>query len=58
MRITDACMQHPSAQFLQDPVFDSLRRWAHGQLTGEHVPVEATVAAIDAAGVQTGLLCA
>jgi hypothetical protein len=28
--IIDAWMQHPSAEFLADPVFDSLRRWSHG----------------------------
>ena len=40
--IIDAWMQHPSAEFLTDPMFDSLRRWSRGQLdqTGE-VPVEA-----------------
>ena len=39
-------------------MFDSLRRWARGQLAGGEVPVEATVAAMDAAGVRTGMLCA
>ncbi len=39
-------------------MFDSLRRWARGQLASGEVPVEATVAAMDAAGVQTGMLCA
>ncbi len=58
MRIVDAWMQHPSAAFLQEPMFDSLRRWSGGQLGGGEVPVEATVAAMDAAGVQTGMLCA
>jgi uncharacterized protein len=58
MRIIDAWMQHPSAQFLRDPMFDSLRHWAHGQLAGDEVPVEATVAAMDVAGVQIGMLCA
>jgi len=28
MVIIDAWMQHPSAEFLADPMFDSLRRWA------------------------------
>lgn len=56
--IIDAWMQHPSAAFLADPMFDSLRRWAHGQLGADEVPVEATVAAMDAAGVQVGMLCA
>jgi uncharacterized protein len=56
MRIIDAWMQHLSAQFLADPMFDSLRRWAHGQLTAVKVPVEATIAAMDAAHVNVGML--
>ncbi len=58
MVIIDAWMQHPSAEFLADPMFDSLRRWARGQLAGDEVPAEATVAAMEAAGVRTGMLCA
>ncbi len=59
MVIIDAWMQHPSAEFLADPMFESLRRWARGQLPGGHeVPAEAPVAAMDAAGVRTGMLCA
>jgi len=29
--IIDAWMQHPPAEFLADPAFDSLRRWARGR---------------------------
>jgi uncharacterized protein len=58
MRIIDAWMQHPSARFLADPMFDSLRRWSRGQLASGNVPVEATVAAMDAAQVNVGMLCA
>ena len=58
MEIIDAWMQHPSAEFLADPVFDSLRRWAHGRLAGGEVPVADTVAAMDQAGVRTGMLSA
>lgn len=58
MGIIDAWMQHPSARLLPDPMSGSLRRWAHGQLAGDEDPVEATVAAMDAAGVQAGMLCA
>ena len=57
MEIIDAWMQHPSAEFLADPMFESLRRWARGSLAGGEVPVAATVAAMDQAGVRTGLLC-
>jgi hypothetical protein len=49
--IIDAWMQHPSAEFLADPMFDSLRRWARGQLDGGEVPVEATVAATTRSGI-------
>ena len=56
--IIDAWMQHPSPEFLKDPMFDSLRRWARGQLADGEIPAETTVAAMDAAGVQTGMLCA
>ncbi len=56
--IIDAWMQHPTGQFLAHPMFSSLRRWSHGRLAEGEVPVEATLTAMDAAGVQTGLLCA
>jgi uncharacterized protein len=58
MRIIDAWMQHPSARFLADPMFDSLRHWAHGRLASGNVPVEATIAGMDAAHVNVGMLCA
>jgi predicted TIM-barrel fold metal-dependent hydrolase len=57
----DAWMQHPSAAFLAEPMFDSLRRWARGRLgdgSDGEIPAAATVAAMDAAGVRTGMLCA
>ena len=41
-----------------DPMFDSLRRWTHGRLPDEELPVEWTLASMDAAGVAVGLLCA
>jgi Amidohydrolase len=56
--IIDAWMQHPSAQCLAEPMFDSLRRWSRGRLGADgELPAEATVAAMDAAGVRTGMLC-
>ena len=56
--IVDAWMQHPSADFLADPMFDSLRRWKPSPWSEEAQPVEATLAAMDEAGVAVGLLCA
>ena len=56
--IIDAWMQHPSAEFLKDPMFESLRRWSGGRLAVGEAPAEATLAAMDAAGVRIGMLCA
>ena len=57
-RIVDAWMQHPTPKFLDRPIFDSLRRWSHGSLAGTAVPIEATIGAMDEAGVRMGLICA
>ncbi len=54
--VVDAWMQQPTARFLADPMFESLRRWAGGAIAD--VPLEATIAAMDAAGVRLGLTCA
>lgn len=54
--IVDAWMQHPSASFLEHPMFDSLKRWSGGTLTTP--TLEDTLAAMDAGGVTTGLLAA
>jgi hypothetical protein len=40
--IIDASMPHPSAEFLADPVFDSLCRWARGRLAGPAPAAHAT----------------
>jgi predicted TIM-barrel fold metal-dependent hydrolase len=57
-RIVDAWMQHPSRAFLAEPMFESLRRWSHGALPTEDIPLERTIEAMDEAGVRVGLLCA
>ena len=54
----DVWMQHPTARFLQHDMFESLRRWTGGALPEGEIPLETTVAAMDAAGVQTGVLSA
>jgi predicted TIM-barrel fold metal-dependent hydrolase len=56
--IVDAWMQHPTRRFLEQEMFASLRRWTGGAIPEGELPVEATVAAMDAAGVELGLLCA
>ncbi len=57
-RIVDAWMQHPTREFLNLPIFQSLRRWSHGALGTAEVPLEATLTSMDEAGVRLGLVCA
>lgn len=56
--IIDAWAQHPTLRHLQDPVFESLRRWSRGALPSEAPPLEHTLTAMDAAGVERALLSA
>ena len=53
----DVWMQHPTPRFLAQPMFDSLRRWVGSDQLVE-VPLEFTLASMEAAGVNTGLLAA
>ena len=54
----DVWMQHPTQRFLANDIFASLRRWTGGEIPEQELPIAATVAAMDAAGVDIGLLSA
>ena len=54
----DVWMQHPTLRFLRHDMFESLRRWTRGQIPDEEPPIEMTVAAMDHAGIERGLLSA
>jgi predicted TIM-barrel fold metal-dependent hydrolase len=54
----DAWMQHPTQRFLRHEMLESLRRWSGAVIPTEEPPIEATVGALDAGGVQLGLLSA
>jgi uncharacterized protein len=56
--IIDAWMQHPNADWIKNPIFDSLRRWQPGPWSETDHPVTATLAEMDKAGVARGMLCA
>lgn len=51
-------MQHPTLRFIGHEMFASLRRWTGQKLPEEEIPIEATLAAMDAANVRLGLLSA
>ena len=50
--IVDAWMQHPTRRFLEQDMFASLRRWTGGEIPEGELPIEATLDAMDAAGVR------
>ena len=50
----DVWMQHPTLRFSGHEMFASLRRWTGGAIPSEEIPIDATVAAMDAAGVMSG----
>jgi predicted TIM-barrel fold metal-dependent hydrolase len=49
--IIDAWGQHPTLRHSQDPIFASLRRWTRTENPTEPLPVAATIALMDQAGV-------
>ena len=53
----DAWMQHPSERMLANDMFASLRAWLGDSMPRGEVPIEATLAAMDAAAVDLGLIC-
>ncbi len=55
--VIDVWMQHPNLNFINHPMFASLRRWMGMDKFEEELPVEFTVAAMDEAGVEIGLAC-
>jgi predicted TIM-barrel fold metal-dependent hydrolase len=54
----DVWMQHPTARFLRHEMFESLRRWTGEAIPEGEIPLETTVAAMDAGGVELGILSA
>jgi uncharacterized protein len=56
--VIDVWMQHPTLRFMRHDMFASLRRWTGQQIPDDPPPIDATVAAMDHAGVDFGLLSA
>ena len=54
----DVWMQHPTLRFLRHDMLESLRRWTRMEIPTEEPPIDITVAAMDAADVEYGLLSA
>jgi predicted TIM-barrel fold metal-dependent hydrolase len=56
--VIDVWMQHPTSRFLAHDMLASLRRWTGDEMPEEAPGIEVTVQAMDAAGVDFGLLSA
>ncbi|MEL6199870.1 MAG: amidohydrolase family protein [Pseudomonadota bacterium] len=56
--IIDAWAQHPTLRHAQSAIFESLRRWTKTAAPTEAPPVAATIAAMDAGGVDKALISA
>lgn len=56
--IIDAWGQHPTLRHTQDEMFASLRRWNRAETPTEQAPVSATIAQMDAGGVDAMLISA
>jgi predicted TIM-barrel fold metal-dependent hydrolase len=56
--IIDAWIQHPTPRFLAHDMFDSLRRWTGDAIPEGEVPLQATLDALDAGGVDRALIAA
>ncbi len=54
----DAWIQHPSLRLLRDDMFASLLRWTGHEVPSSELPVELTVAAMDAASIDFALVSA
>jgi uncharacterized protein len=54
----DAWAQHPTERFLASEWLASLRRWRGEEIPAGEIPIEATLAAMDAGGVEVALLSA
>lgn len=55
--IVDVWMQHPTPRFLEQPFFESLRRWTRQEAIPD-LPLSATIGMMDAADVAIGLTAA
>ncbi|MGC4938441.1 amidohydrolase family protein [Kribbella sp. DT2] len=58
MEIVDAWMQHPTERMMAQDWLASLRRWVGTEEVSTALPLERTIAAMDAGGVTTGLISA
>jgi predicted TIM-barrel fold metal-dependent hydrolase len=54
----DVWMQHPTQRFLRSDMLASLRRWTGESIPDAGIPIDVTIASMDAADVSLGLLSA
>lgn len=58
MTVIDAWMQHPTLRLMRHDALESLRRWTGMEVPEQELPLDLTIGAMDAGGVDVGLLSA
>jgi uncharacterized protein len=58
MTVVDVWMQHPTPRLLRHEMFEPLRRWTGQELPPGDIPIGVTLAAMDDAGTDVGVLTA
>jgi predicted TIM-barrel fold metal-dependent hydrolase len=56
--IIDVWAQHPTLRHMQDPIFESLRRWTKTPMPTVELPIATTLAMMDQAKIDKSLICA
>lgn len=56
--IVDAWIQHPTPEFLRNPMFESLLRWMGVAEVPAEIPLELTTATLEMAGIKRALVSA
>ena len=56
--IIDVWMQHPAKRFIEQPIFQSLRRWTGGTMPEGELPIDLTIDMMDAGDVTLGMAAA
>ncbi len=56
--IVDAWIQHPTSLFMRQPMFESVLRWMRLETVPDSVPLDLTIAALDAAQVEVAITTA
>ncbi len=56
--VVDAWIQHPTPEFLHEPMFESLLRWMELENVPDEIPLSITLDTLESSGVNKAMICA